>query len=230
MRRHAIVTLALAISLAVPVIAPASSLSSSNEVDQKISELQSEIDVLQELKKSLNSGSDDNDTSDDSEWEIDNYIDDWGDDTEDQYLRTIVNGTFSNSATTGSDLQADVFFDKDHFWFRLLEYSGDTTPTIYSTGHILIMLKIGDSKYDTTLPIAEAGSNNDIYLKNYYKLFPILLNALKNEEPEIKIKIAILNDYASPQEFNFIISGTGFNKLYNKLYGSETGTETESEG
>lgn len=229
MRKHAIVTMALAIALAVPVITPAADLSPTKEVDQKISELQSEIDVLKELKKTLNSESEVDD-SDDSEWEIDNYVDDWGDDTEDQYLRTIVKGTFSNSATTGSDLQADVFFDKDHFWFRLLEYSGDTTPTIYSTGHILIMLKIGDSKYDTTLPIAEAGSNNDIYLKNYYKLFPILLNALKNEEPEIKIKIAILNDYASPQEFNFIISGTGFNKLYNKLYGSETGTETESEG
>ena len=229
MKKHAIVTMILAIALAVPVIAPAADLSPTKEVDQKISELQSEIDVLKELKKTLNSESEVDD-SDDSEWEIDNYVDDWGDDTEDQYLRTIVKGTFSNSATTGSDLQADVFFDKDHFWFRLLEYSGDTTPTIYSTGHILIMLKIGDSKYDTTLPIAEAGSNNDIYLKDYYKLYPILLNALKNEEPEIKIKIAILNDYASPQEFNFVISGKGFNKLYNKLYGSETGTETESEG
>ena len=228
MRKHAIVTMILAIALAVPVIAPAADLSPTKEVDQKISELQSEIDVLKELKKTLNSESEVDD-SDDSEWEIDNYVDDWGDDTEDQYLRTIVKGTFSNSATTGSDLQADVFFDKDHFWFRLLEYSGDTTPTIYSTGHILIMLKIGDSKYDTTLPIAEAGSNNDIYLKHYYKLFTVLLNALKNEEPEIKIKIAILNDYASPQEFNFVISGTGFNKLYNKLYGSETGGETETE-
>lgn len=228
MKKHAIATMILAIALAVPAVTPAADLSPTKEVDQKISELQSEIDVLKELKKTLNSESEVDD-SDDSEWEIDNYVDDWGDDTEDQYLRTIVKGTFSNSATTGSDLQADVFFDKDHFWFRLLEYSGDTTPTIYSTGHILIMLKIGDSKYDTTLPIAEAGSNNDIYLKHYYKLFTVLLNALKNEEPEIKIKIAILNDYASPQEFNFVISGTGFNKLYNKLYGSETGDETETE-
>ena len=228
MKKHAIATMIMAIALAVPVIAPAADLSPTKEVDQKISELQSEIDVLKELKKTLNSESEVDD-SDDSEWEIDNYVDDWGDDTENQYLRTIVKGTFSNSATTGSDLQADVFFDKDHFWFRLLEYSGDTTPSIYSTGHILIMLKIRDSKYDTTLPIAEAGSNNDIYLKHYYKLFNVLLNALKNEEPEIKIKIAILNDYASPQEFNFVISGTGFNKLYNKLYGSETGDEIKTE-
>lgn len=226
MKKHAILTMALAFALAVPVIAPAADLSSTKEVDQKISELQSEIDVLQELKKSLNSGSDDHDTSDDSVWEIDNYIDDWGDDTESKYLATVVDGTFSNSATTGSDLTTCVFFDKDHFWFRLLEYSGDTTPSIYSSSQIQIMMKVDDSKYTAVLSSSAANSKDDIYVydgdgdSGY--MFTSLLNVLKSERSEIKIKIAIVDKYGTPQEFNFVISGVGFNKVYNKLYGSET--------
>ena len=57
------------------------------------------------------------------------YVDDFGDPTSSSYIRGIFDGTFSNSATTGSDLTVCFCMDKnlasasyDMFTILLLEY------------------------------------------------------------------------------------------------------------
>ena len=66
-----------------------------------------------------------------SHWSSEYYTDDFGDSTSKSYIRGVFEGTFSNSATSGSDLTACLFLDRnltgatgdlDMFRIRLLEY------------------------------------------------------------------------------------------------------------
>ena len=56
-------------------------------------------------------------------WELKYYTDDFGDLTPDRYLVLYGRGTFSNSATTNSNMSAYLFVDKTGISMRLVEYS-----------------------------------------------------------------------------------------------------------
>lgn len=65
-------------------------------------------------------------------WILNHYVDSFGDETDEGYLSTIMTGTFSNSATTNSDLIAYFLIDEDEVDLKLLEYGdyevkGDST-------------------------------------------------------------------------------------------------------
>lgn len=56
-------------------------------------------------------------------WTIGNYVDDFGEKTDEQYVATELFGTFSNSATTNSDLRVRFLIDKDDIRIQLYEYA-----------------------------------------------------------------------------------------------------------
>ena len=58
-----------------------------------------------------------------AQWEKIETVDDFGDNTGESVLRVIVNGTFSNSATAGSDLIVKVADYGDAALFTLYEYN-----------------------------------------------------------------------------------------------------------
>lgn len=56
------------------------------------------------------------------DWRINNYVDEFNETTSVKYVRQSSMGTFSNSATTNSDLIAIILIDKYEIRFQLLEY------------------------------------------------------------------------------------------------------------
>lgn len=57
-----------------------------------------------------------------SSWALQHYVDDFGDATEDAYLSRTVSGTFSNSATTNSELNVKFLVEKGKVSIKLYEY------------------------------------------------------------------------------------------------------------
>ena len=75
-------------------------------------------------------------------------VDDFGDATGQSVISTVVSGTFSNTATTGSDLLvvAYIIFDESDYYynlsFKLLEYN-DTPATYLSSDSKELKIKVG---------------------------------------------------------------------------------------
>lgn len=57
------------------------------------------------------------------EWETNFYVDDFGDPTEESYSRVFCQGTFSNSATSNSELTVKVLDDGEYITISLYEYN-----------------------------------------------------------------------------------------------------------
>jgi hypothetical protein len=55
-------------------------------------------------------------------WEIAHYVDEFQEETDEKYIKQSALGTFSNSATTNSDLVAHILVDKNDIRLRLQEY------------------------------------------------------------------------------------------------------------
>lgn len=88
-------------------------------------------------------------------WTLDQSVDDFGDANGDYIIKTVVNGTFSNTATTDSDLKVFAYFLLDDegvfgrkgayiFALRLLEY-GEYPATYLSSDNMELKTKIGDT-------------------------------------------------------------------------------------
>ena len=56
-------------------------------------------------------------------WELSHYVDDFGEKTQEGYIRTFCTGTFSNSATTNSELGVQFIIDKSGMRIQLYEYN-----------------------------------------------------------------------------------------------------------
>ena len=76
------------------------------------------------------------------DWEISNYVDEFQEKTDEKYIKQTVLGTFSNSATTNSDLLAHILIDKDNIRLRLQEYGSNYAKDDES---IRFRIKSGDS-------------------------------------------------------------------------------------
>lgn len=102
-------------------------------------------------------------------WFIKNYVDDFGDPTDEGYLYGIFTGTFSNTATTGSDLKVMVAIQPSHdeymISFRLLEYENHVA-TYYKNDLINLDFKINGETYSVEL--MGFAPNGDVYLRNHW--------------------------------------------------------------
>ena len=151
-------------------------------------------------------------------WTVDEYIDDFGDSIGIKYMKTATEGTFSNTATSGSPLAAIVFFDPDieEFSFRLIEYNS-TKATYYDSDLIRILFKFDDEIEEHLLQ--GASPNGDVCLSASKEVDKA--NELKNKftaDPErtaqnidMDILFHAMDVTLSPE------TRCGYYRLYNEL-------------
>lgn len=141
-------------------------------------------------------------------WKIGNYTDEFGDDTGEGYAYIELDGTFSNSATSKSELAAGIIADAQYIFFNLLEY-GSHTPTSYvNDGIYTINVKDGDGFVHSFIGGIVEGTGR------------ILLDTRSNKEMRIildaggVIKFSISN---GGSKYNFTINNaTNFYEQFGK--------------
>ena len=137
------------------------------------------------------------------DWFVGETVAEFGDSTGSTFCYTTCMGTFTNSATSGSDLAAGVYYvsSRQVFLFRLLEYN-KTDATYLSNADISIKCKVDEYVFDDTL-LGDAPNGYLILPSNnnsYKKIYDYLI-----EGKEIRTVIYIDNS-----KYSFAISGNGF--------------------
>lgn len=163
----------------------------------------------------------------DTSWELDYYVDDFGDKTDTPYIKCVIEGDFSNTATMSSDLTVVVFYDFKSdfpFSFRLIEY-GDHKATYQSRDKITIKMKVdGEYTSNTSFGIAPGevrttelkgiAPNGDLLFKqNDFTVGDLLHTLLAKDAPNVRCIITIGNS-----KYNFTIPSAGFSDSYKAMY------------
>ena len=141
-------------------------------------------------------------------WGISNYVDEFGDPTDKEFMRCASLGSFSNTATSDSDLTVIVCYDmaEDVFSFRLLEY-GDRHATYFENEDCIIKIKDPDGTILEGMLFGTA-PNGDLYLVRSHTdnrwLADSLYDSMCNGE-DVRCIIEI-----NSSKYNFTIRGDGF--------------------
>ena len=134
-----------------------------------------------------------------SHWSSEYYTDEFGDATSMGDIRGLFEGTFSNSATNGSDLQACLFMEKnmtgttgnlDMITIRLLEYGHSKASFIgcdYSDVEIKVKIN-GVVTSDTADYLYE--DSGEIVITKYNDVYEAVINAL-NANQDIAFVITV---------------------------------------
>lgn len=136
------------------------------------------------LNSSGNSGNSSNDV-----WQINYYVDEFNNPTNDAYItnKKAFSGTFSNSATTNSKLDARILIDKNGISIKLYEY-GTLEVKAYSTEtYNIIFLEENGNKHNSIGIMYENGDR--------IKLTDNLLMTLINSNKTIKVHIEEVPKY-----------------------------------
>ena len=153
-------------------------------------------------------------------WTVDEYVDDFGDGIGIKYAKSIAEGTFSNSATNGSDLTVITFFDPEieEFSFRLLEYNNSKAN--YYDGDLLRILFKFDDEIEEHL-LQGSSISGDLCLSVYkeYEEAQDLTDSLSNDpDPEkayskagLELALLAVSLAHSPEK------SSGYYQLYNNL-------------
>lgn len=155
-------------------------------------------------------------------WKIDYYVDSFGDATSSAFLRGDFEGIFSNSATTGSDLKACLYYDPagPFFSIRLIEYGSYLASlNYYDEDDVYIKFKINGETL-TCHPYSIYGSDLTIKRSWDADIFNALFDALeKGDEISCAIETGkyIFGRYDIGSNYIFTISGRGFIERYNEL-------------
>lgn len=144
-----------------------------------------------------------------SPWELVRSVDEFGDPTGDTTLMANLEGTFSNTATTNSDLDVCVFYEPSFISFRLIEYG--FTPANYRST-LTVKIKVDDTI--TTGYVDNLLTSNGFFglgAKSNAELYDELYNALTNGK---KVKFVIT---CGSSTYNFTLMGKDFGDLVKEL-------------
>lgn len=130
-------------------------------------------------------------------WKIGYYVNNFDEPTGERYVETYVNGTFSNSATTNSDLRVCFIIDKNSIRIQLYEYAGN--HPIKGEGFLKFTIKDSNNKIHTVKSYNNDSGDNTIEEEYFDEVKAILLNGGK-----IKF-VALADKYGSPSEYKFEI-------------------------
>lgn len=146
-------------------------------------------------------------------WTEEFYVDDFGDPTSSSYIRGIFDGTFSNSATTGSDLTVCFFMDKDlasasydMFTIRLLEYGNHKVSFIgCDEWDVSIKVKV-DGVVSEDEPYLLLTDSGEMAIKRGSPLFSAIIDALEADK-EIAFVITVGGYGTNTYRFNIDANG-----------------------
>ncbi len=149
-------------------------------------------------------------------WEKAYYVDDFGDSTSDWYIRGKFKGSFSNSATSGSDLIVFVFVDHDlsecnnydSVRIRLVEYGKYVVKfTNIDYKDVYVKVKIDDVVYqDYPGNMGE----KEFYLRRDGELFAPILQAIEEGK---EIKFSITESKYTTSKYQFTINSRGLESI-----------------
>lgn len=135
-------------------------------------------------------------------WEIGYYADDFGDPTKESYISTELYGTFSNSATTNSDLKVEILIDKENIRIQLYEYASN--HPINGQGFIYLTIRDKNNN-EQEIRAYNTNTGSTIVEEEYdKKLRDILLSG-----GMIRFK-AVVDKFGSPSVYNFSIKNANW--------------------
>ena len=136
-------------------------------------------------------------------------MDDFGDPTQEAYVSTDVRGSFSNSATTNSDLRVRFLVDKSSIRIQLYEYARN--HPIKGEGTIEFEARNSKGTQYSFRTFNSDNGNNYADRKNKYNSgedYDTIMKILKSGG-QIKF-IATANRFGSPSEYKFQINNADF--------------------
>lgn len=146
------------------------------------------------------------------DWEISFYVDEFNNPTNQAYIRTsnAIYGSFSNSATTNSSLNARILIDTEHITIKLFEYGYNEVKAFTNTDYKITILDDNGQKHYTTGTMYKNGDR--IYLLDW-----TLVNLLQ-ENNQLKIYIQENSKYGVYSTYLFSISNGNFDSIYYDFY------------
>lgn len=145
-------------------------------------------------------------------WKTSFYVDEFNNPTSEAYLRNsdVFVGTFSNSATTNSQLYARILIDADDISIKLWEYGSHEVNTFSTTYYNITLLDDDGNKHYTRGTMYKNGDR--IRLQDF--TFASLL--LDNEA--LKVYIEEDSKYGYNSSYLFEVKNGNFNKEYSNFY------------
>lgn len=156
-------------------------------------------------------------------WEITQMVDDFGDPVGEKVASATFSGSFSNTATTDSELKVVAFWGnpnpatehtnrcEGYFAFRLLEY-GDTPATYSTNDNPIIKIKIGDGIYEESL--SGSAPNGELYLFHSTKSLDVYTNIRAQMEQGAELRCII---EIGSSKYTFTLTADGYVDAYNEV-------------
>ena len=139
------------------------------------------------------------------QWDLKAYTDEFGEEGNEKYLTLRGTGSFSNSATTGSNMSAILFVEKGgDFSFRLIEYSSSIVKSDDSYSY-----HIKDSEgnlYEMTL----YNSYSSGQMTTWKPADVTKMSTILNKGGVFTVAVRELNAYGTPDTYLFKMDATGF--------------------
>lgn len=159
-----------------------------------------------------------------SNWEILEYVDEFGDSTGEQFVGNVrnVHGTFSNSATTDSLLEAFFRVDKKDISFILWEYGNYPVKNPYSKAqdyNITIKTPAGEK---VSVPGIMYSGSQIIYIYDGFSFAEIskkenAKKVLKAFSENDSVTFLVKEEDRSTTSYKFTVDTTGFAEIYQLL-------------
>ena len=146
-------------------------------------------------------------------WKAGYYTDEFKQPTDEAYIsnKDWITGTFSNTATTDSDLNVLVVAEKNDVGFKLFEYRDHVVKGYHSDGTYYGMNVLLDGVKTTIVGMLKKGSS---YIRLIDEDVEFFLDALKTGK---EIKVYISGDNST---YLFTIpASSGFAELYQETFG-----------
>tara|TARA_B110001450_G_C17578551_1_gene463906 strand:- start:93 stop:722 length:630 start_codon:yes stop_codon:yes gene_type:complete len=156
-------------------------------------------------------------------WSIKYFVDDFGDPTDQGYIASQywkdVKGTFSNSATSNSDLNVFILIrSSSDISVQLYEYAGNNPVKAYSTDDYSISVKDSNGiKHSMTGRIFEGGDrvyfDPDSNKNHISKMHNILMN-------QGEVSVVITKSEYGLSTYKFKFNADGYKNAFNNLLGN----------
>ena len=145
-------------------------------------------------------------------WKSTFYVDEFQIPTDEAYITNsnYFLGTFSNSATTNSKLNASILIDTDGIAIKLWEYGSQLVKDYSTTNYKITILDDAENKHTTTGTMYKNGDR--IHLADW-----TLVNLLQNNK-QLKIYIQENSSYGVNSTYLFTITNGNFNSVFSDFY------------
>lgn len=145
-------------------------------------------------------------------WQTSFYVDEFNNPTDEAYVKntTAFIGTFSNSATTNSELHARILIDADDVAVKLWEYGWSEVNAYSTTYYDIILLDDNGDKHYTTGTMYKNGER--IHFADW--TFVTLLQ----QNQKLKVYIEEDGKYGYNSAYLFEVKNGNFNTVYSNFY------------